>query len=310
MRDRYVFAIIAALVIAAPFVLRPVIAAEILIFAIAAVANNIMLGYTGLLSFGQAIFFGIGAYTTGLMIIHWHAPLWLVLPAAVIANAVLAVVVGYFCVQRIGLYFIMLTFAFNQMFYFIAYSWTTLTGGEDGLPGVTRPSYIRGDVSFYVFVAVLFVACLLLMKRVIASPWGRLFQAVRDNPGRAAATGHNVRRIKLLSFVVAGAITGFAGGLYALVYGIVPVDAIHWLRSGDIVFMTLIGGSGSFFGPALGAAFFIWLSETVSLFWSRWPMILGVVFALVVLYLRGGIVEAIGRVASAAAARRRAGESA
>ncbi len=306
-RDRYSFLLLAVLAIVAPLVLRPVIAAEILIFAIVAVANNIILGYTGLLSFGQATFFGVGAYISGLMIVHWDAPLWLILPTAVAANVLLAGVIGYLCVQRIGLYFIMLTFAFNQMFYFIAYSWTTLTGGEDGLPGVQRPEWLRDDLAFYTFVAVLALICLALMKRIVDSPWGRLFQAVRDNPDRAAATGHNVRLIKLTSFVVAGAFTGFAGAVYALLYGIVPVDAIYWLRSGDIVFMTLIGGSGNFFGPVIGAVFFIWLSETVSLFWNRWPMILGIVFALVVLFLRGGIVEVLARIAGVMRRRRDAG---
>jgi branched-chain amino acid transport system permease protein len=297
MRDRYLFTILLAALIVAPLLGRPVIAAEILVFGIVAVANNIMLGYTGLLSFGQATFFGIGGYVTGLMIVHWGAPLALALPAAMAANAALALAIGLFCVQRIGLYFIMLTFAFNQMFYFIAYSWTSLTGGEDGLAGVERPNFLRGETSFYVFVALLFMACLIVMKRVVDSPWGRLFQAVRDNPARAAATGHNVRRLKLLSFIVSAAFTGLGGGLYALVYGIVPIDAIRWLRSGDIVFMTLIGGSGNFFGPLLGAALYIWLSETVSVFWHRWPMILGIVFALVVLFLRGGIVEILSRLA-------------
>lgn len=307
MRDRYIFLLVAALAVIAPFVLRPLVAAEILIFAIVAVANNILLGYTGLLSFGQATFFGVGAYISGLMIVHWAAPLWLVLLAAALATVLLAIVIGILCVQRIGLYFIMLTFAFNQMFYFIAYSWTTLTGGEDGLPGVRRPEWLRDDFSFYALVAVLFMICLLLMKRVVDSPWGRLFKAVRDNPDRAAATGHNVRRIKLTSFVVSGGFTGLAGAVYALLYGIVPVDAIYWLRSGDIVFMTLIGGSGNFFGPVIGAAFFIWLSETVSLYWHRWPMILGIVFALVVLFLRGGIVEIIARIAGLARRRKAAG---
>jgi branched-chain amino acid transport system permease protein len=304
MRARLVFAIIAGLLVVAPLIGRPVIAAEVLTFAIAAVANNIMLGYTGLLSFGQATFFGVGAYVAGLMIIHWDLPLWLVLPAAVLASVALALAIGSVCVQRVGLYFIMLTFAFNQMFYFIAYSWTQVTGGEDGLPGVHRPGWLGDEQAFYGFVAALFLASLWLMKRIVDSPLGRLFRAVRDNPARAAATGHNVRRIKLLSFTVASGFTGLAGALYGLVYGIVPIDAIHWLRSGDVVFMTLIGGSGNFFGPLIGAVLFIWLSETVSLFWDRWPMILGVVFALVVLFLRGGVVEIVERVAAVIARRR------
>lgn len=303
MRDRNIFLIVAVLTCIGPFVERPVIAAEILIFAIVAVANNMMLGYTGMLSFGQATFFGFGAYAAGLMIVKLGMPLVVAIPAAVAFTTAAAAVIGLFCVQRTGLYFIMITFAFNQMFYFIAYSWTTLTGGEDGLPGVDRPALLIDPMHFYIFVAVIFLASLVFMKRIIDSPLGRVFRAIRDNEERAAATGHNVRRYKWICFVVSGAFTGLAGSLYALVYGIVPIDAIYWLRSGDIVFMTLIGGAGNFFGPIIGAVFFIWLSETVSLFWNRWPLILGVVFALVVLFLRGGIVDLIRSAYGLAAAR-------
>lgn len=293
MRDRYLYLIILALIIVAPLFLRSIIVTEILIFSLVAVANNLMLGFTGMLSFGQAMFFGIGAYVAGLLAVHFQLPLILILPIVFIGVGAFTALIGYFCVRRVGLYFIMITFAFNQMFYFIAYSWTTLTGGEDGLPGVHRPELLKDDTHFYIFVIVLFFVALVLMKRIVDSPLGRLFQAVRDNPDRAEATGHNVPLIKLTCFTIAGAFTGLAGGVYAFLFQYVPIDAIHWLTSGDIVFMTLIGGSGSFFGPLLGAAFFIWLRETVSLFWDRWPLIVGVTFALVVLYLRGGVVDII-----------------
>jgi branched-chain amino acid transport system permease protein len=306
MRDRYLYLIILALIIVAPLFLRSIIVTEILIFSLVAVANNLMLGFTGMLSFGQATFFGVGAYAAGLLAVHFQLPLFLILPIVFIGVGAFTAVIGYFCVRRVGLYFIMLTFAFNQMFYFIAYSWTTLTGGEDGLPGVHRPALLTDDVPFYIFVVVLFFVALFLMKRIIDSPLGRLFQAVRDNPGRAEATGHNVPMIKLMCFTIAGAFTGLAGGVYAFLFQYVPIDAIHWLTSGDIVFMTLIGGSGSFFGPLLGAAFFIWLRETVSIFWDRWPLIVGVTFALVVLYLRGGLVDIIRYLFGRLMARRQA----
>lgn len=293
MRDRYLYLIILALIIVGPLFLRPIIVTEILIFSLLAVANNLMLGFTGMLSFGQATFFGVGAYVAGLLAVHFQLPLILILPIVFIGVGAFTALIGYFCVRRVGLYFIMITFAFNQMFYFIAYSWTTLTGGEDGLPGVQRPALLKDDIHFYIFVVVLFFVALILMKRIVDSPLGRLFQAVRDNPDRAEATGHNVPLIKLTCFTIAGAFSGLAGGMYAFLFQYVPIDSIHWLTSGDIVFMTLIGGSGSFFGPLLGAAFFIWLRETVSLFWDRWPLIVGVTFALVVLYLRGGVVEII-----------------
>lgn len=295
MRDRYIFLVVLAFIIIGPFVQREVIITEMLIFGIVAVANNLMIGYTGMLSFGQAMFFGIGAYAAGLLLKAGMSVV-VALPAATLFVLVLAIGVGYFCVKRAGLYFICITFAFNQMFFFIAYSWTGLTGGEDGLPGVPRPGLLVDPLAFYVFAAAVFFACLIAMKRIVDSPTGRLFEAIRDNPARAAATGHDVGRLKLVSFVTAATFTGLAGAIYSMLYGIVPVDQIHWLRSGDIVFMTLLGGTGNFFGPIIGAVGYIWMSETFSLFWDRWPFIMGVAFVIVVLYLRGGMVELIGKV--------------
>jgi len=281
--------VIITLVIGLPFIQRPVVAAEVLTLGIAAVATNVLLGYTGMLSFGQAMFFGFGAYCAGILATKYGISAFAAIPAAVIATAVLALLVGLVCVRRSGLYFIMITFAFNQMLYFLAYSWTTMTGGEDGLPGVRRPALIADQWSFYIFTAVLFLLSLVVIKRFVDSPAGRILQAIRDNPARAAATGHDVGRYKLIAFVVAGLFTGLAGAIFAFVFEIVPIDRIHWLFSGDIVFMTLIGGSGSFIGPVIGAAFYTWLQETVSHYWDRWPMVLGIVLALVVLFFRTGI---------------------
>lgn len=282
-------AFIAVLVVALPFVQRPVVAAEVLTLGIAAVATNLLLGYTGMLSFGQALFFGIGAYCAGIFTTKLGFSAFLAIPVAMVFSAVVAFLIGLVCVRRSGLYFIMITFAFNQMVYFIAYSWTTMTGGEDGLPGVRRPALIDDQWSFYIFTVLVFIASLIVMKLFVNSPTGRILQAIRDNPDRAAATGHDVGRYKLIAFVMAGMFTGLGGAVFAFVFGIVPIDKVDWRFSGDIVFMTLIGGSGSFIGPVVGAAFYTWLQETVSQYWDRWPMILGIVFALVVLFFRTGI---------------------
>lgn len=288
--NRSTLIFIAAAIVLLPVIQRPVVASEILILGVAAIAVNLLLGYTGMLSFGQAMFFGIGAYATGIMVARLDVPAFVAIPIATLGTGVVAAAVGAFCVRRTGLYFICITFAFNQMFYFIAYSWTTVTGGEDGLIGVRRPAIIADQYSFYVFTVLLFVAALVVMKKIVDSPTGRILQAIRDNPGRAAATGHDVGRYKLIAFVISGTFLGLAGSVFAFVYEIVPIDKIHWLYSGDLVFMTLIGGSGNFIGPVIGAAFYTWLQETVSLFWNRWPMALGIVFALVVLFFRTGMV--------------------
>jgi branched-chain amino acid transport system permease protein len=199
-------------------------------------------------------------------------------------------------VQRSGLYFIMLTFALNQMFYFIAYQWTTVTGGEDGMPGVPRPALFGIDfkdpLTYYAFVSLLFLVSLWVMKRIVESPLGKILQAIRENEVRAQAVGYNVARFKLLAFVIGGAFSGVAGVLYAMLFGIVPLEAIGFVTSGNVVFATLIGGSGSLYGPVIGSFVFIWLSESVSTLWARWPLLLGVAFVIVVLFLRGGVAEA------------------
>ncbi|MSQ62694.1 MAG: branched-chain amino acid ABC transporter permease [Betaproteobacteria bacterium] len=291
--------ILLAAVALLPFVVRPAIASEVWIFAIFGLGLNLLLGYTGLLSFGQSTFFGSAAYVAGwLMKIH-GVNAFLALGIGVGVGAASAAVVGYLCVQRSGLYFIMLTFALNQLFYFTAYQWTSVTGGEDGMPGVPRPALLGIDFNnplvYYAFVSLLFLISLYLMKKIVESPLGKILQAIRENEVRAEAVGYNVPRFKLLAFVIGGAFSGLAGVLYAMLFGIVPLEAISFVFSGNVVFATLIGGSGSLYGPVIGSFVFIWLSESMSTVWARWPLLLGVAFVLVVLFLRGGIVEAWSR---------------
>jgi branched-chain amino acid transport system permease protein len=293
------FFLILGAVVVLPFIVRPVIAAEIWLFAIFGLGCNLLLGYTGLLSFGQSTFFGSAAYVAGYLLKHYAINVFAALAIGTGVGAVSALLVGYLCVQRSGLYFIMLTFALNQLFYFIAYQWTSVTGGEDGMPGIPRPAIAGLDFGnpmlYYAFVSVLFLASLWAMKRIVDSPLGTILQAIRENEVRAEAIGYNVPRFKLLAFVIGGAFSGLAGVLYAMLFGIVPLEAISFVFSGNVVFATLIGGSGSLYGPIIGAFVFIWLSESVSVIWERWPLLLGVAFVIVVLFFRGGVVEAWSR---------------
>jgi len=282
-----------------PFIVRPAIASEIWIFAIFGLGLNLLLGYTGLLSFGQSTFFGSAAYVAGYLLKHYAIGVFAALGIGVAVGALSALLVGYLCVQRSGLYFIMLTFALNQLFYFTAYQWTSVTGGEDGMPGIPRPALLgldlREPLHYYLLVSALFVLALWLMKRIVESPLGKILQAIRENEVRAEAVGYNVPRFKLLAFVIGGAFSGAAGVLYAMLFGIVPLEAIGFVTSGNVVFATLIGGSGSLYGPIIGSFVFIWLSESMSVVWARWPLLLGVAFVIVVLFLRGGVVEAWSR---------------
>ena len=294
MKKPVIFVLLALLLL--PFVVRPAIASEIWIFAIFGLGANLLLGYSGLLSFGQSTFFGSAAYVAGwLMKIH-GVNAFLALGIGVGVGAASAAVVGYLCVQRSGLYFIMLTFALNQLFYFTAYQWTSVTGGEDGMPGVPRPEFpgidFKNPMAYYALVSLLFLISLFLMRKIVESPLGKILQAIRENEVRAEAVGYNVPRFKLLAFVIGGAFSGLAGVLYAMLFGIVPLEAISFVFSGNVIFATLIGGSGSLYGPVIGSFVFIWLSESMSTVWARWPLLLGVAFVIVVLFLRGGVVEA------------------
>src|SRR3954466_10904218 len=181
-------------VAALPFVLRPAIAAEIWIFAIFGLGLNLLLGYTGLLSFGQATFFGSAAYVAGYLLKHYAIGLFAALAVGVGMGALSALLVGCLCVQRSGLYFIMLTFALNQLFYFIAYQWTSVTGGEDGMPGIPRPEFLQDAYAYYAFVSLLFVLALWAMRRIVGSPLGKILQAIRENEQRAEAVGYDAPR--------------------------------------------------------------------------------------------------------------------
>jgi branched-chain amino acid transport system permease protein len=291
-----------AAVLVLPLVVRPAIATEIWIFAIFGLGANLLMGYTGLLSFGQSTFFGSAAYVGGYLLKHYGLDVFSALGAGIGVGALSALLVGYLCVQRSGIYFIMLTFALNQLFYFIAYQWTSVTGGEDGMPGIARPAFFGIDfqdpIAYYAFVSAFFLLAVWAMQRIVESPLGKILQAIRENELRAEAVGYHVPRFKLLAFVIAGAFSGLAGVLYAMLFGIVPLEAISFVFSGNVVFATLIGGSGSLYGPIIGSFVFIWLSESVSTLWARWPLLLGVAFVIVVLFFRGGVVEAWSRLVS------------
>jgi branched-chain amino acid transport system permease protein len=302
--------LVLAAIVVLPFVVRPALASEIWIFAIFGLGLNLLLGYTGLLSFGQSTFFGSAAYVAGYLLKHFGIDVFSALGVGAGVGALSALLVGYLCVQRSGLYFIMLTFALNQLFYFIAYQWTSVTGGEDGMPGVPRPEFLgldfKNPLNYYAFVSLVFLFFLYVMKRIVESPLGKILVAIRENEVRAGAVGYNVPRFKLLAFVIGGAFSGAAGVLYAMLFGIVPLESISFVTSGNVVFATLIGGSGSLYGPIIGSFVFIWLSESMSVFWARWPLLLGVAFVIVVLFFRGGVVEAWNRFWSWRSSKQRA----
>ncbi|MEB2608058.1 branched-chain amino acid ABC transporter permease [Burkholderia cenocepacia] len=274
------------------------LATEVLVFALAALGCNLLLGYTGLLSFGQGIFFGLGSYAAGLVLTRGVASVSVALLAAAVLGAVAAALVGWFSIRQRGTYFVMLTLAFGQLFYFLAYTTPDVTGGDNGLLDIPRPALaafgqplvaLDSPWRYYGFVAVLFVAVFWLLLRVSRSVFGRTLLAIRDNEARAAAAGYDVKRFKLAAFVISGAVTGLAGALHALMTGIAPLSNIDYHTSEMILVMTVIGGTGNLFASVLGAAFYVLFADWLSTLWPRWLLLLGLVLIAVSLFMQRGL---------------------
>lgn len=294
-----VFIGISTLIVLLPLVLPSAsLATEILIFAMAVLGCNLLLGYVGLLSFGQGMFFGAGAYCAALAMIHLGFGFIPAVFVGMITGALVAVVAGFFSVRRTGIYFVMLTFAFTQMAYFMSYVLSGWTGGENGLRSVPRPSLTIGEITifdissptgFYWMVGLLFLVVYWIFTRLVRSPFGSTLLAIRENEVRAAALGYNTRLFKLVAFVISGAVTGLAGTLYAMMLNFVPIENISLAMSERILIMTIIGGTGSLVGAILGSTTIVLLAEFLSAVWPRWIMGLGVALIAVVIFMRGGL---------------------
>ncbi len=280
----------------APFIgVYPVFLMTALCFAIFACAFNLLLGYTGLLSFGHAAFMGSAAYATGWLVrsAGW-SPEFGLLAGMLIAGA-LGLVVGLIAIRRQGIYFAMVTLAMAQMIYFVCLQ-VPFTGGEDGLQGVPRGKLLGllpldSDLTLYYVVLVIFVGVFLAIIRIVHSPYGQVLKAIRENEPRAISLGYDVDRYKLLAFVLSTAIAGLAGALKTLVLGFATLSDVHWSLSGEVVLMTLLGGMGTFAGPVVGAATIIGLQNFLADRVGSWvTVIIGAIFVVCVLAFRKGIV--------------------
>ncbi|WP_394757233.1 branched-chain amino acid ABC transporter permease [Rhodoferax sp.] len=294
LRFTYLSLLILALV--APMLgLYPVFVMKLLCFALFACAFNLLLGFTGLLSFGHAAFFGSAAYITGYFIKSYHFTPELGIVAGVLGAGVIGLVVGYVAIRRQGIYFAMITLAMAQMVYFVCLQ-APFTGGEDGLQGVPRGALfglvsLQSDTAMYYLVVVVFVASFLAISRIVRSPFGQVLKMIRENEPRAISLGYQVDRYKLLAFVLSAALSGLAGSLKALIMGFATLSDVHWTMSGEVILMTLLGGVGTFFGPVMGAGIVISLQDTLADKVGSWVnVIIGVIFVLCVLAFRKGVV--------------------
>jgi branched-chain amino acid transport system permease protein len=273
---------------------------EVFVFAIVAMSLDLLIGYGGLVSFGHAAFFGVGAYATVLLSVKLGIGVWPALCAGIVFSAAAAAVIGYMCVRMAGVAFFMLTLAFAQLLFSMAMKWRNVTGGSDGVGGMVRPSFFGMSltdptVMYFVCLAA-FVLSLVLLRRVIHSQFGHALVGLRDNETRMRALGHPTGMLKLMAFVIGGAFAGFGGGLYAIYNGFVSPDALSFGLSGTFLLMVVLGGSGSLIGPAIGAGVFLLLKQLVSSHTEHWLLIVGVVFIGCVMFFRGGIHGLIERV--------------
>ncbi|QBE63749.1 branched-chain amino acid ABC transporter permease [Pseudoduganella lutea] len=306
--------------LAAPFIGYPVFLMKLLCFALFASAFNLLIGYTGLLSFGHAAFFGTAGYVAGNALKNWGMPVELGILAGVVAAALVGFVIGGLAIRRAGIYFSMITLALAQMVYFFALRYTGFTGGEDGLQGVPRGRLLgmidlSNDTTLYFVVLAFCVLAFALIVRTVHSPFGQVLKAIKENEPRAISLGYDVDKYKLMAFVLSAALAGLAGALKTVVLGFETLTDVHWTMSGLVILMTLVGGMGTLAGPLLGAVIIIALENKLGDFGTtvasatgiEWfntlgeavSLVTGLIFVACVLLFRRGIigeiVAALGR---------------
>lgn len=292
-QHRIAFGVLVALLIVCPFFVYPVFLMKALCFGLFACAFNLLLGQVNLLSFGHAMFFGIGAYAAAYTAKQWALPTELAILFAVALTTVLGFAVGLLAIRRQGIYFAMITLGLAQLVYFLCLR-SDLTGGEDGIQAVPRGRLLgfidlNDTIAMYVFVAVLFLGAFLLILRITHSPFGEVLRAIREHEPRAISLGYEVDRYKLVAFVLSAALTGLAGATKAIVFQLASLTDVHWTTSGEVVLMTLLGGLGRSYGPLIGAVLIVTLENYLGAYGAWVTVIQGAIFVLCVLTFRKGI---------------------
>jgi len=288
------FWLMVAAIMIAPAILYPVFLMKVMCFALFACAFNLLIGYVGLGSFGHAAFFGMGAYITAYTAKAWGWTPEIAILAGGLVGGGLGLAFGWLAIRRQGIYFAMITLALAQMNYFLCTQWD-FTGGEDGIQGVPRGNLfglfsLKSDLAMYAVVAVIFVACFLLIHRIVHSPFGQVLKAIRENEPRATSLGYRTDDYKLMVFVLSAAIAGIAGGMKSLVFGIATLTDVNFPMSGEVILMALLGGMGTIFGPVVGAAIVITMQNYLAPFGAWVTVTQGVVFVVCVLAFRRGLI--------------------
>ena len=291
--------VVALIALALPKIIFPLVAIDVLCFALFALALDLLFGFIGLLSFGQAMFWGGSGYVAAILVQRGHVDAVLAIALAVAYATALALVVGVISVRRSGIYFAMITLAIAQIEYFVAVQLTPLTGGENGFPIDTRGLFfgvpMENDVAFYFAVLGIVAVCTFLAFRLVNSPFGFVLSAIAQNEQRAIALGYRVHRYKLVVFVVAGAVSGLAGALFSLGNHLAGLEMLDWHTSGIVVMMTILGGASTLIGPMIGAAIYQNLSYFVSktAIGGATDLVMGLIFGICVLTFRRGVAGSI-----------------
>lgn len=294
-----IFIALLAAGIVAPFMLYPVFVMKVMCFALFACAFNLLLGYTGLLSFGHAAYFGFASYICAYSAKSWGLTPELAILLGTAAATVLGLVIGALSIRRQGIYFAMVTLAFAQMVFFFCLQ-APFTGGEDGIQAVPRGHLfglisLRSDFTLYWVVLAITLGGLLAIYRIIHSPFGQVLKAIRENEPRAISLGYRVNRYKLATFVLSAALAGLAGSTKAIVFQLASLTDVHWSMSGEVVLMTLIGGLGTVFGPILGATVIITMQNYLATFGAWVTIIQGIIFVVCVMLFREGVIGVISK---------------
>lgn len=269
---------------------------KIVIFAIFAISLDLVLGYTGLISLGHATFLGVAGYTIGIFMIRLGIDsFWILIPLALVISGVVAAIVGSIALRVSGVYFLLITLAFAQLFYVVAVKWRAITGGSDGLVGINYPSlgiagFTWNNISYYYFILIAFIICFLLLSRIVNSSFGHTLVGIRENEIRMRSLGYNTWLYKYIAFIIGGIFAGVAGAVFAPFYGAMVPEHFGLTTSSMVMLMVVIGSPGTLYGPVVGAIAVILIEQIASIYSpERWPLILGAVFILSVLFLRGGI---------------------
>jgi len=263
---------------------------EALIMSLFALSFNLLFGTMGQLPFGQAAFYGLGGYGMAMLLTKFQVNFWLSFVAGIGIAALVALLVGIFCVRLRGIYFSILTLAFGQLIFVIIYKWHDFTGGDDGIQGVFPPVFLKDPIAYYYFILLVFCLSAFILWRIIHSPFGYTLQAMRENSERTEFLGIPIARYQLIAFVISAAFTGLAGALWAPFYRSVAPSTLMWIKSGEPVMATILGGAGLFFGPILGTFLITFVHAYLLGFTHFWPIIMGTLILIVIFLLPGGIL--------------------